>query len=322
MYKIIIHLIPKRVKSHLYTLFDYSRIKADKEKFLLYFILISLLSSLITSLLISVIFSISYIITFLIVLVILNLAFYFSFSLKADANSKFMESVLPDALQLMSSNLRAGMTTDEALLMSARPEFGIFSEEINNIGKEVALGEDMGEVLMATTEKFRSDKLKKTFSLIASGMRSGGQLTRLLDQTAQNLRKEKFLDEKIRTNVLMYVIFIFVAIAIGAPILFGLSTFLVSVLETNLNLIAAPETTYIPVTFSQISISTHFVLMFAIISLVTTSILGSLVLGLINKGREKDGIKFIPVLIVFTLGIFFLTRVLIGSLLGGLFGLQ
>ena len=176
--------------------------------------------------------------------------------------------------------------------------------------------------MVEMTEKFKSEKLNKTFSLIITGLRSGGELTNLLDQTAEGLRQERFLEEKIRTNVLMYSIFIFIAMGVGAPVLFGLSSFLIGVIEKNLVSIDLPKVASIPITFSKISISPSFVLTFAIISLITTSIMGSLVLGLIQKGKERYGLKFIPILLVLTLGIFFLTRFLIGSLLGGIFGLK
>jgi len=322
MYQLIVHLFPKKVRNHLYTIFTYSRVKGNREKLLGFFFIFSIGLALGLSFFISKFFQISFVLTLLASIIITQLSIYFMFSLKADATAKFVENILPDALQLMASNLRAGLTTDRALLLSARPEFGVLSEEINNIGKKITLGEDITNALTEMGKSFKSEKLKKTILLIVSGLRSGGELTDLLDQTAENLRQEKFLDEKIRTNVLMYVIFIFAAIGIGAPLLFGLSTFLVGVLEKNLELIELPETTSLPITLSKTPISSSFTITFALISLITTSILGSLVLGLISKGREKFGMKFVPLLIILTLSIFFLTRFLISSMLGGLFNLE
>jgi len=76
----------------------------------------------------------------------------------------------------------------------------------------------------------------------------------------------------------------------------------------------------IPITLGKIAITPEFIKMFVIISLVTTSILGSLVLGLIRHGKERAGIKFIPILIMLSVGLFFLIRFVVGILLGGLFG--
>ena len=144
----------------------------------------------------------------------------------------------------------------------------------------------------------------------------------MLEQTAKNLRQEYIIDSRIRANVMMYVIFIFVAVCFGAPMLFGLSSFLVEVLTKNLMAIQLPETmmTSLPISFTKVNVSSNFVILFAVIFLITSSILGAFILGLISKGRERDGIKFIPVLIVLSLTIFFLSRFAIKNLLGGLFG--
>ena len=112
--------------------------------------------------------------TFIILFISLQLGFYFTISLKAEANGKFVESILPDALHLMSSNLRAGLSIDKALLFSARPEFGILCEEITSVGKKLVLGEDIAKALNEMTNKIKSNQLNKTISLIVSGLRSGG----------------------------------------------------------------------------------------------------------------------------------------------------
>ena len=60
---------------------------------------------------------------------------------------------------------------------------------------------------------------------------------------------------------------------------------------------------------------------YIVVSLITSSVLGSFVLGLINKGKEKDGIKFIPMLLILSASVFFTVRYLLTLLFGNLFGL-
>lgn len=321
MFRLITNWFPRKFRNYFNKLVLYSRLRVNKDKFLGFFSVLSLGISLVVSFLISIIFDTSFFLVFLITFVVIEFGAYFTFSLKADAVGRTVEDVLPDALQLMTSNLRAGLTTDKALLLAARPEFGPLSTELDRVGRKLALGGNIENALIEMSDRIRSEKFKKAIMLIVSGLRSGGELTDLLDQVANNLRQERFVDEKIRTNVLMYVIFIFVAIGVGAPMLFGLSSFLITVLQENLATIEIPETTSIPITFSQVEISSSFIVFFAIISMITSSLLGSLILGLISAGKEKRGVKFIPILIVLSLSVFFLVRFLISTLLGGLFGI-
>lgn len=241
--------------------------------------------------------------------------------LKIDAKAKAVEKVLPDALQLMSSNLKAGLTVDRALLNAARPEFGQFQQEIYRVGQEITIGRDVSEALIEMTGRIDSDKLKKTMLLIAEGLRAGGKLSELLDETARNLRNKEILEDRIKSNVLSYVIFIFASISFGTPLLFGLSSFLIEVLKKILGQIQIPdaETTNFPIAITPVAISPQFVITYSIISIITSCIMGSMIIGLIMKGREKYGFKYAPILIGLTLAIFFLVRQGLQVLLGGLF---
>jgi archaeal flagellar protein FlaJ len=285
--------------------------------------LISLLFTFYIALFFSLVFlGKTFLTVFFLSLVLPQIMAYFWLILRSDAKAKFVEEILPDVLQLMSSNLRAGMTTDKALLLSARPEFGPFQDEINQIGKEITIGKDLGDALLGVNERINSERLKKTMTLIVSGLKSGGELASLLDQAAKNLRKQMLVDSKIRANVMMYVIFIFIAVCFGAPFLFGLSSFLVEVLTQNLADIQMPETTMMdfPMTFSEISIDIGFVINFSLIFIATSAIFGSLIIGSISKGKEREGLKFLPILLALSIGIFLLLRFIIKNVLGGLFG--
>jgi flagellar protein FlaJ len=321
MYRYLSKFYPAKLRSQYVTLLRYSDIKINPDRFVGFVVSFDFLLSLALSFYTSIFVSISPFILFMGYFAVVQVMVYFFLLLKADARGKFVEEILPDVLQLMASNLRAGFTTDKALLLAARPEFGPFQDEITRVGKEVTMGRDIGKSLVGMTKRIKSDRFWKTITLIVTGLRSGGELAALLEQTAKNLRQEMLVDDRIRANVMMYVIFIFIAVCMGAPLLFGLSSFLVQILTESLGTIDIPSDLPMdmPINFTQVSITTDFVIMFSVIFLITSSILGSLILGLIAKGRARDGIKFMPVIIFVSLLVFFLTRVVMKGVLGGLF---
>jgi len=232
-----------------------------------------------------------------------------------------MEASFPDFLQLVSSNLRAGMTIDKALLLSSRKDFAPLDQEINLLGKDLVTGKQIARALKDMATRINSEKIKKTTDLIISGIRSGGDISILLEQTATTMREREFVEKKSASNVLMYVIFIFFAIAIGAPTLFSLSAVLVQVLTGILSNIPVMESTVaIPFTLTEISVSVTFITYFSIVFLVTTNILGALVIGLVREGEEREGLKYIAPLIILSLGIFFAIKILLLSYFTGLVG--
>ena len=323
MYRGLSLFYPAKIREGYKKLLTYSNLKTNPSKFMGFVLFFGLGLSLAASLFLSRLTGMHFLLLLVVIFIGIEFLIYVYLLLGIDAKAKFVEDVLPDALQLMASNLKAGLTTDKALLLSARPEFGPLKEEINLVGKEIAMGKDVDKALLIMSSHIKSEKLEKTIFLINSGIRSGGQLAALLEQTARNLRQQRLVDDKIRANVMMYVIFVFAAVGFGSPLLFGLSTFLVEVLTKNIGMVEIPQgaAASMPISLSTISVSISFIIKFAITSLITTSIMGSLVIGLISKGKEKQGIKFIPMLIALTLLIFFSVRFMIKNLLSGLFGL-
>ncbi len=234
--------------------------------------------------------------------------------LKESARVRKIEEVFPDFIELVASNLRAGMTIDKALLLSARKEFSPLDVEIDMLGKEILTGKDITAALYDLANRIKSDKISKTINIITTGIVSGGNLSILLEETAGNMRQRIFVEKRAASGVLMYVIFIVFAISIGTPILFGLSSILVEVLTNILSNIPAIETkASVPLTLTSIHISTTFIWYFSLIFIIMTDILASMILGLVSKGQEREGIKYIAPLIAVSVGTFIVIRFVLSN---------
>lgn len=253
-------------------------------------------------------------------LIIFSLFVYFQKNLKEAGRIRKMEGVFPDFLQLMSSNLRAGMTISRAMLLSAREEFFPLDKEILRVGKDITTGKDTETALLDMSKRIGSEKIHKTVLLIISGIKAGGNLAIMLEETGVNMREREFVEKRAGSNVLMYVIFIFIAVAIAAPALFSLSNILVGVLSNLLG--GLPETQAnisMPFTMSKINVSVDFINYFSIAFILMLDILASMVLGLVSKGEEKEGLRYLVPILILSLGIFFLVKMFLSGFLAGLF---
>lgn len=257
----------------------------------------------------SLVFSFSFSLIFIIVYFAF---FYFKRIFKLASKVEKMESSFPDFLQLVAGNLRAGITVDKAILLSARREFAPLDGEIARVGKDVTTGRSMEESLEAMARRIGSEKISKIVSLINSGLRSGGDLAILLERTASNMRERQFVEKRAASNVLMYEIFIFVAVAIGAPALFALSTILVETMINMLSNTPSLENTVsnlnVPFTFSSVDISLNFIIYYSLVFITFIGITSSLVIGLVSKGNEKAGIRYLPIIIILGFIVFFAVR--------------
>jgi flagellar protein FlaJ len=237
-----------------------------------------------------------------------------------DKNAEFVESVLPDALQLMAANIRSGLTADKALLFSARPEFGILEKEIRLAASKAIAGEPLEEALLSIGDRIKSRLVSRTFKLIVDGMRKGGELANLLEQTSEDMREIKLLKKEISAQVGMYAIFILIATGIAAPLLFSLSSYLIQTMYSvgkTINIKGAES--YAAIGVLKLSIggtSPSFIQTYAFLMMFSSSIFGSLLVGILQAGKEKAGLKYIPLLIAANFLIFFLTQVFLGQVIG------
>jgi Flp pilus assembly protein TadB len=253
---------------------------------------------------------------------------YFWLSQTAESEGSRVERVLPDALELVASNIKAGLPTERSLFISARPEFGVLSDELRNASKKVLAGQRLEESLMDLPVRIKSEVLERTIWLIVQGTKSGGQIADLLLQLGSDLREENAMKDEIRSNISMYIMLIFFAAAFGAPLLFGITSVIVKVM--------AQQTGSITITPEQmeefasrssvgrffgvpsIAITEDFVVFYSIIVLTVTAFFASFVMGVINHGREAKGVKFIPIILAISLILFFGIRIFLSSALGGL----
>jgi hypothetical protein len=172
-------------------------------------------------------------------------------------------------------------------------------------------------------ERIGSEKISKIIDLIISGLKAGGNIATLLENTAGNMREKEFLEKRAASNVLMYVIFIFVAIGLGAPLLFGLSSILVEIIIKLTSQLPSVSSTQMsmPFTLSNIGLSPAFIIYFSLVFLIVVDVISCLVIGLVNKGDEKYGLRYMLPLIMVSLAIFFGIRLFLYNFLSQSFNI-
>lgn len=327
-YERIGSVLPESFRNWLQAQLDFAGIKIGAERFLGALLLFSFLIAVFVGNILFFLLKVDPILSGIAVFAILLGAVIFLVVNSADSEGKGIEKILPDALQLIASNIKAGFTTERALLASALPEFGALSTEMKQARKIILSGTPVDVALVSIARKIKSNVLDRTMWLISEGIRNGGQISSLLLQLSSDLREENALKSEVNANISMYVMLIFFSAAFGAPVLFGISSFIVGVLSeqsasanlpTELIESGAQRNPALSLLGgSATQISEGFVLTFVEVALFITCIFSSLVLGIIVAGNEKGGIKFIPIIMIISFAVFFGTRIIVNSAFGSL----
>ncbi|MDE1762273.1 MAG: type II secretion system F family protein, partial [Candidatus Micrarchaeota archaeon] len=152
---------------------------------------------------------------------------YLEFNIEQRKN--FVESILPDYLQITAANIRSGISLDKALVFAARPEFKFFSDDVKLVAKNLYAGETLQNALVLLSKRYRSLQLKHTVRMVNEALQYGGGMTDLLNQVAKDLRNQQIVQKEISGQLFMYTIFIAFAALIGAPVLYALTTQMITV---------------------------------------------------------------------------------------------
>lgn len=240
--------------------------------------------------------------------------------LAVDRRSKFIERILPDALQLVAANLKSGYIPSRALMLSARREFGPLSEAIRKSGKEMMTGKSLQESLKEIPKTIKSDILDTTIRLVIEGIRAGGQLVSLFEETANDIRRKDAIKKEVTANIMMYSIFIGFAGCVGAPALYALSSYLVVTISQLGGMTQIPEgfAAQTPMMNFGLEIPPDFLFFFSIMAIIMTTFFGGMIIGLIGSGKERAGIKYVPILMLVALIVFFVTRAVISTMFGSI----
>ncbi len=258
---------------------------------------------------------------------------YVLLSMAADSRAQKIERILPDVLEIISANIRAGMTLENAVWSAARPEFGPLKDEIKTMSADVFGGKPISNAFMGMTERVKSDVLERSVKLVVEGIRLGGEMARLLKEVSDDIRANQALRREITTSTMMYTIFIIFAAVLAAPLLFAVSVYYAEMNESLLSKRAQSNTQAIPTEsaaaitknmpkFGSIgagsqtgpSITSREVNDFALECIFVTTFSAALILGLIRYGKAMRGIKYAPVFVFGGLGVFVLVHFLLLSL--------
>lgn len=314
MYQRLSSLIPKRIARPFENNLRYLNISISAKRFLGFLLFFSLLVSFGIGLFADLILEIPIYLVGTPLFFIIFIAVYAWLSLTADSEGKFVDNVLPSALQLIASNIKGGLTTEKALFSSAKPEFGPLERELKKASKSIVAGKRIEKALLEVGNNIKSRNLKRTMWLISEGISSGGQIVDLLMQLSQDLTKENSIKQEVKANISIYFLLIFFSSAIGGPLLISISTFVVEAMGSQA-MAMFPQTFTANASSLPISIGlpdVDFVVGFGFIVVIVTAFFSSLILGVINSGRERAGLKYLPFLLLIAVTVFFLSRHFLG----------
>ncbi len=250
-----------------------------------------------------------------------ELSIYLVLELRIEQRRTYVDSILPDYIQIVSANIRSGISLDKAMLLAARPEFTYFSDDVKLINRELYAGETIQNALTLLSTKYRSFQLRHTIRMMTEALQYGGGMTDLLNQIAKDIRQQLIIQKEISGQLFMYTIFIAFAGLIGAPVLYGLTTQMITITDTVWAGILKQNPGGLPTTGisflrpspPQVTIAGYHD--FALAAVLTIAGFGAFIVSAISTGSVPKGIRYLPLFLIIALSVY----LIVGAIMGNLF---
>lgn len=321
LFEVTKKLIPKGFRKNIWQMQVYANEKPDTSEKLgkpLFFSLIAAVASLF----VCDYFGLGNILTAIIAASIifgLQFTIYLILYFKVDNRKKKMEDVLPDILQIIASNLQAGMTPYMAIKGSARKEFGPLAEELRYVSKEALGTKDFSHELYKIGERVDSATVKRTLKLISSSLTSGGQLRKTLEELTEDISETDALKKQMVNNTKTYTMFILFTIIVGAPLLLSISVHFVDMVN-NMQSSSTLSTDQFGLSFlsGEVTITPRFLTRTSVFMLILTSTFATMLSGTITKGEMTAGLKYAPFASAASIGVFYLAKAIVSGLFAGM----
>jgi len=255
------------------------------------------------------------------------LSIYAVLEYNIEKRKAFVETVLPDYIQLTAANMRSGISLDKAMIAAARPDFKYFSDDIVLMDKQIYSGETMQNALVRLGTRYRSRQLQHMMRMMNESIRYGGSMNDLMRQMAKDLRNQAIIQKEISGQLFLYTIFITFAVLIGAPSLYALTNKMIGVTDTvwagilksNPNGLPSTGVAFISPTAPKITIQQYY--NFSIVAVIMITSLGALIVSVISNGSVVRGIRYLPVFIVVGLGVFYAVSLVVSTVFGSVGGI-
>ena len=311
------------LSSHLQSMVSYAGVDSDWRAYLLSQALFAVAVGFASAILLKPWVPLDYAVLAAVTTIISATTLYARLAYLAESRGVKAADDLPDTLRIMASNMDAGIATDQALLMSAKAEFGVLGEEMKLIGTDLLKNMALEEALARLKGRVRSEQLHMSVNLICHGVRAGKGLSKSLHHIAAVLddreRARRALSSRLSSVKSLAVLMVVAA----APMLYGTSVVAASVMgELN-----AKVGSTLP---SEVAaqgwlkpggqgVSADFLHGYTMVNIMVTAFLGSVVVGQAATGRLGNGLRYSVTMVLLSELLYLAFREFLEGRIGGAF---
>ncbi|MBI4360886.1 type II secretion system F family protein [Candidatus Micrarchaeota archaeon] len=139
-------------------------------------------------------------------------------SMQANQRATHVDRVLPFALRQLSTQVKAGVSFHRAMQSIAASDYGLLSEEFAKVAADVNRGDTMENALLKMSRRTKSRGLRRTVTQLLRSFKSGGNLSQIISDIADDVSFEVRMSIRDFTEKLNFINVIYIMVGVVAPV--------------------------------------------------------------------------------------------------------
>lgn len=158
--------------------------------------------------------------------------------MKAKDRASKIDRVLPFALRQISTQVKAGVSFHKSIVSVANADYGILSQEFTKLLNDLERGLSTEEALSRLYSRMRSRNLRKAVTQIIRSLKTGGNLSQVISELAEDVSFETRMNIRDFTEKLNLINILLIMVAVVAPVA---ATIMSAILQIPLFASAVPS---------------------------------------------------------------------------------
>jgi flagellar protein FlaJ len=209
---------------------------------------------------------------------------------------KKFDSTIPEFLKRLASVNESGLTLAQAVKSLIRSNLGVLNVEVKKMVKDMEWGADIKEALVRFEYRVSTPSISRTVTLITEASESTGDIKETLEIAGSDAGATQSLQEERSTNMLLYVLIIYISFFVFLYIIYTLVAVFIPVLP-NVPMDASMQSmNSMGMSFNGVDSGTLKILFYH--AVLIEGFFSGIIAGMMGAGNMYSGLKHALIMVL------------------------
>lgn len=207
-----------------------------------------------------------------------------------------IDSTVPEFLKRLAGVNESGLTLAQAVKSLVRSNLGVLNVEVKKMVADMEWGADIKDALVRFEYRVRTPSISRTVTLITEASESSGDIKETLEIAGADAGSTQTLQEERSTNMLLYVLIIYISFFVFLYIIYTLVSVFVPVLPNVPASSSTQSMSSMGIAFNGVDTKLLTTLFYH--SVLIEGLFSGIIAGMMGSGNLFSGLKHALIMIL------------------------